>query len=251
MDKKRAYELPADEIAVIHAYLRDVLPPAEREQFERRLADEPAWRDKVEEITLLVLGVQEANLADGKWRIELVARNHTENSAPPPPVVPFYHHWWMAASALLLATLTIWAVWRSDNASDNLYLAFYEGHIGLPVEMSASDNSKYRFYDGMISYKEGKYTDALTKWENLGAGQTPTDTLVYYRAMAYMGLADTHTAANLLKDILADSNSAFYTDAVWYLALCHLHQNDPEDALLLLRQIPLDERAQHLRAQLE
>lgn len=253
MDKKRAYELPAEEIAVIHAYLYDVLPSAEREQFERRLANEPAWRDKVEEVTLLVLGVQEANLADdlGKWRIDLVARNRTENIAQGKPAVPFYRHWWMVASVFLLATLTIWAIWRSDDTPQSLYLSFYEPDIGLPVEMSASDDSKYRFYDGMISYKEGNYTDALTKWENLATDETPSDTLGYYRAMAYMGLADIPAAASLLTDVVANSNSAFHTDAVWYLALCRLHQNDKGDAQLLLWQIPQDERARQLLAQLE
>lgn len=256
MDKKRTYPLSTEEIASIHAYLYDEVPAAERMAFEHRLDNEPEWRAKVEEVRLLVLGVQEAILADdlGKWQVDLAS---TANNAPEAGIatdrrpVPLYRRWWVAASLILLAAAATWAIWPKADTPARLYAAFYQPDIGLPVEMSAADESRYRFYDGMISYKEGNYADALAKWSESRASAPASDTLAYYRAMAHMGLGNILAAKPLLETVAERSQTVFHADAAWYLALCSLHLGDADQAIGYLRQIPNDDRARELLNRLE
>lgn len=253
MDKKRAHELSAAEIASIHAYLYGELSDMERQAFESRMDADHEWRDKVEEVKLLALGVQEANLANdlGKWRTSLTATASVEKSTVSRLSKPLYRRWWVAASVILLAIAGIWAVWPDANTPERLYRAFYEPDIGLPVAMSASDESRYDFYDGMISYKEGNYAEALAKWTDSNAGIVQTDTVAYYRAMAHMGLKDIPAATSLLSGLATEDQSAYHTDAIWYLALCYLQQGDIASTTDYLRQIPHDNRAQALLGRLE
>lgn len=253
MDKKGTFELSAEEIAAIHAYLYDELTAAERETFERRMDTESGWRDKVEEVKLLVLGIKEANLSRDldAWKEQLIFPENAGTSLPNRPSIPLYRQWWVAASLILLAVGAMWIMWRQGNTAERLYQAYYEQDIGLPIEMSASEESRYRFYDGMVSYKEGNYPDALEKWKDVGDEMLQSDTLGYYRAVAYMGMADVAAAAGLLIGIASDDRSAFHSDAVWYLALCYLRQDDIDASTTWLKTIPHDHRAQQLLDQLE
>ena len=244
MNKYRDYELSVEEIAAIHAYLYGELSSSEWEAFEHRTAADSEWRDKVEEVRYLNLGVQEANLGKEleKWKADLLLDNQKVTR---PIQTPLYR-WWLAASIVLAVMASIWIFGTDADTPEQLYQAFYEQDIGLPVQMSASEEGRYHFYDGMISYKEGNYTDALTKWEGIETEVISSDTLAYYRAMAHMGQGDFSVAAKLLDGLVSEDHSAFHTDAIWYLALSYLGQGDKEGAVFKLKEIPQDERAQQL-----
>ncbi len=237
-----------DELEVIASYLSGEMEAIERNEFERRMAEEPDLRRKVEEVRALLLGVREANLAEqvhvyhGKTDEQPNHQRHRR--------LPFYRRWWMAASVALLVLVGAWWIWFSTPSNERLYHAYFAPDVGLPVEMGSADTLRYLFYDGMISYKEGVYGDALKKWHSVVQASGTTDTLQYYMGITYMELGDMDRAREQLVEVVGDSNSSYQQGATWYLALCYLRIDQRRRATSLLKRLVADERAQELLKQL-
>lgn len=243
MDRKPPYELTAEELAYISRYLNGELDGDERQVFEGRLSGDETLRQKVAEVNGLILGVKEANLA-----LELDSFHGDIASVKS---VPMYRRWWAAASVALLVLIGAWWVWVSAPSDERLYQAYFEPDMGLPVTMSATDTIGYAFYDGMISFKERNYADALTKWEELTTIHQDSDTLRYFNGVAYMGLDQTDKAIEQLLAVASERQSKFYESATWYLALCYLRKGDEKTAASLLKRISNRGQALELLKKLE
>src|SRR5690606_31430960 len=137
MDKKPGYELSVDEMALIEGYLCEELSPADGEALDRRMDTDPAWRDKIGEVKYLILGVREANLAREliKWRTDLLSDKRIL-TPPIQPSILLSRWWWVAASVALLVMGSLWIFGSKTDTPEQLYKAFYEPDIGLPVDMS-------------------------------------------------------------------------------------------------------------------
>lgn len=246
MDKKPLYELSEEELAYITRFLNGELDVAGVAAFERRLETDADWQQKVLEVKALLIGIREANLVDqlAAWRKETDPGKPMESG---PPVRPLYRRWWVAAS---VAALILFGIWRnlSNPADERLYQTYFAPDAGLPVPMSGMDTIRYTFYDGMISYKEEKYADALAKWASVGR---VTDTIRYFSGIANMGLGQMGEAVAQLLQVSDDPHSAFNKEATWYLGLCYLRQGKRETAVSLLKRIDDDGRAQALLKKLE
>ena len=249
MNKKTSYELPEDELIYISRYLNGELDASDGAAFEQRLEADPIWQQKVLEVKALLVGVREAGLTDSiaEWREEAALGESTASGAS---VRPFHRRWWVAAVivAAVLCGLGVWWSWFLNPSDERLYMAYFVPDSGLPVAMSGTDTSRYAFYDGMISYKEGDYAAALARWASVGA---PTDTMQYFNGLAYMGLGRMSEAADQLLAVSSNRRSAYYREAHWYLALCHLRQGNRKTAVSLLKRIDDDERAESLMRKLE
>ncbi|HMR19205.1 MAG TPA: hypothetical protein PKA53_07885 [Sphingobacterium sp.] len=244
MEKKTLYDLSEEELALITLYLHERLDHDARVTFEQRLASDPIWSQKVAETRLLILGIREANLASDIAVWHKKAAEEQEKKLK--PIRPFYLRWWaIAGVAVLLSAVGL--LWPKRKGHEALYHAYFEPDMGLPVEMGASDSSKYTFYDGMISYKEGNFADALAKWGTL----TQNDTLHYFSGIAHMGLGDIAKAKDRLQQVTNEHRSVFNEDARWYLALCYLHERQEKNAIAQLTYIPHQKRANKLLNKLE
>ncbi|SEK17810.1 tetratricopeptide repeat protein [Parapedobacter koreensis] len=251
MPRKSSYELPENELGYIVRYLQNELEKADRERFEARLALEPDLHLKVEEVNALLTGVREVHLAAQLDSFHRAVDVQQPSGHVPRKVVPLYRKWWVAA-AMVVAVFGVWWVLSSTPAPDRLYSTYFVPDAGLPVAMSsAGDTSRYLFYDGMISYQEGNYTEALTKWASVTGDIADTDTLLYYRGMAYMGLDDIEKAMEYLLPVANERKSAFEEAATWYLALCYLKMGEVKTVASLLRRIPDHEQARQLLEKLE
>ena len=251
MDKKPSYELSQEELAYIAQYLNDELEHEHREVFELQLKHDEEFRQKVAEVKALLIGVRERNLAQQLDAFHQTLEQEVRGSNGGGKTIPYYRQWWVAASAAIIVLSGIWWVWFYTPSPERLYRSYFVPDMGLPVEMSTTDTIRYTFYDGMISYKEGNYADALEKWETLAEDRFASDTLLYYRGVAYMGMGDIDNALSHLATVAADRRSVFYDEATWYLALCYLKLDDQRAATSLLRRIPDDHRATMLLEQME
>lgn len=250
MKQRPSYELSQVEVAHIARYLQGEFEKADREAFEARLESEPELRLKVEEVKALIIGVREASLAQELEVFhEAVANGATELTKP--RRMPFYRQWWVAVAAAIIVTIGVWQVWFASPRHERLYWAYFVPDVGLPIEMGSADTIRYVFYDGMISYKEGNYADALVKWDAVAKAGGISDTLRYYVGLAHMGLNDLDAALEPLAAVANERRSAFYEEATWYLALCYLRQGENRTASSLLKRIADDEQAAGLLKKLE
>lgn len=247
MKSKPSFEISESDIALIAAYLRGQLDDTNKTEFEGRSVTDPHWPKKVEEVKALIRGVEEANMTAHviTWHDDMMTKNN--GAGPTANIVPIYRRWWAVACLAVLILSGTWFFWPQKDPYETLYLAYFEPDMGLPIAMSTMDTAQYTLYDGLISYKEGNYIDALHKWSTIPL----SDTLNYFSGVAYMGLGNMTEAKNRLLHVSTHAQSVFHQDAIWYLALCHLREGSIAEAIQYLRRIPKNSRSQELLHQLE
>lgn len=235
------YELSEEELTRITPYLEGELSADEQEDFALRYTSDPHWHHKIEEVRMLITGIREANLRStiSAWQDDRMATS----TLPTHKAIPIYRRWWaVACIALLFLGGGMWLFLPTKSTNETLYLTFFEPDMGLPVTMSTSDTAQYSFYDGMISYKEGNYADALKKWDSI----QHTDTVYYFKAITLMALGDMTKAEELLVPVSLDTASAFTEDVIWYLALNYLHQGKIDEVIYQLKRIPHHPKSKEL-----
>ncbi|GAB3420586.1 tetratricopeptide repeat protein [Niabella aquatica] len=221
-----------EDLALIEQYLHLHLPAAELLSFEQRLSADAGWRQKVEEVRLMMVGIQEAVLQD-----KLDQFHNEINPATLKAVSVQKSSWkkWMAAAAVIVIVILGGSLLFQFPAHEKLFAAYYKPDPGLPVVMGAEGKSHYTLYDGMIDYKEGNYAKAIEKWKSIGDGHT--DTLSYYMGLANMSAGNMEQAVKYLDDVLGKEGSVYWQKATWYLALIYIKQDNKEAAATLLKKI--------------
>ncbi len=140
-----------------------------------------------------------------------------------------YPGWFaLAASFLLLIGISTWAIFKTGDSSDELFAAYFKPDPGLPTTMGTS--SDYEFYYGMVSYKRKEYGYAILRWEPLYAASPENDTLVYFLGVANLANGNARQAKKDLQLAEKKTESVFYDDIQYYLALSFLKENRIEEA---------------------
>lgn len=248
MDRERIDDLPEEELAAILSYLSNSMAGDERDAFDQQLADDPQWRLKVTQVEGLLIGVREASLHK---RLDGYQSHGADAAVEPFVQVIVLKRWWVAAAVAVAMLTGAWWLWMANPSDTRLYQSYFVVDAGLPVEMGSADTLVYAFYDGMISYKEGKYPDALAKWNALAAENGQTDTLQYYTGLAHMAMGSLEEAIPLLAMVAGERASFYYQDANWYLALCYLKRGERKTASKILSRIADSETAKELKGKLE
>lgn len=250
MDKNTPQGLSEEELAYISRYLDGELGDEAQKAFEVRLAIDEVFRKQVAEVKALRLGIREANLAESLDDFHEAGGFSARSEKTIRKTISI--RWWRwGAAAAVLVLFGVWKIWFSLPNNERLYQAYFDTDKGLPVEMSSKDTVNYMLYDGMISYKEGDYTDALAKWTQLANNSGYTDTLRYYIGMAQLNNDHVEEAIANLMEVVKQGRSDFHDRAVWYLALSYLKQGDEQSAISFLKRIRDDEAAQELLKKLE
>ncbi|MBN8789020.1 MAG: hypothetical protein J0I84_18195 [Terrimonas sp.] len=227
-----AFHISKEELELIDKYLNNHLYGDELAAFEQRLLEDTIWKQKVEEVKLISLSIQEAGLEKklDAFRQELTA----------PEIAPVknitWKKWMVAAAVIILMAVSTLLVLRKPE-HERLYSAYYKPDPGLPVVMGEEAKSNYTLYDGMIDYKEGNYNKAIEKWKSIGDTNEYTDTLNYYIGVAALSAGDMEQAVLYLNKASAKTHSSYRQKAMWYLALIYIKQDNKTAAEKLLKNI--------------
>lgn len=221
----------------IEAYLLGRMDDTARTAFEQAMNADESLRDEVDLQRKLMATVEAG---------AFLASNPFEEKAKVRPMFSRVKKWYMAAAVLIIAGSAAFFIWQQNQEKD-LYARYFQPDPGLPVVMSSTD--AYTFYDGMVSYKEGQFNDAITKWESLGRAQGYTDTLQYYMGMAHIHISKYAEATTHLQTVAENNKSAFRERATWYLALVYIKLGDKASAARWLKLIPGNEQASKLLAE--
>jgi tetratricopeptide (TPR) repeat protein len=225
------------ELALIDEYITGKLSLPEKEAFEERLQKEPEWKQKVEEVKLLSLGIQEAAL---RQKLETF---HTHQ-----PVKVREISWLrrLSAAAVFIGLIGLcWWIFIKPSAEEKLYAGFYKPDAGLATEMSVSEN--YNFERAMVDYKTGKYSAAIDSWKKL-LGENPTnDTLNYFIGSAYIANKDAASAINYFDAVLKTGLPAFASESHWYKGLALIRIGKKEEAIVAINASSHPQKAALLR----
>ncbi|CAN5759997.1 hypothetical protein BH11BAC3_BH11BAC3_34920 [soil metagenome] len=218
-----------DELELIDQYLNNQLPAADKIAFEERLAGDAAWKQKLEEIKLISLGIQEAALR------ELLPTFNNVNKQLHTRVISMNRIKKMAAAAAVIGLISVVGLmFFKTPAEDKLYASYYQPDPGLATEMGIADN--YEFSRAMVDYKTAHYTEALVRWEKLLVANTANDTLNYFVGCASLANNDLSKAVSSFTNVTQNKQSVFEKEAYWYLGLALLKQKNKTAAIAAISQ---------------
>lgn len=193
-------------------YCDGTLSTDEVRRFEKEIENDPVLKKKVERQREILLSIQ------SKEFLELLPSAQLPNKRRGRKNIL-----WIVSTAAAAAIVGIIIINTFTNSDPSLEELFYTDP-GLITPMSTV--KAYEFYDGMVEYKIGNYTEALNIWDN-NLPDIGIDTLHYYQAMAHLNLGQYEQSQELLKGL---ENSSWSTNAIWYQIYILLRQQRKEEA---------------------
>ncbi len=235
------YNISTDELQNIEQYLVGEAGAEERIAFENKMATDAAWAAKVNEVRLLLTGIETASLKDRLDSYHTsIKKNQLHQSGG--KVISFSRKLMMAASIALLVSILAWLFLLRENKYEKLYAAYYKPDPGLMSAMGVSGN--YLFNKAMLDYKTGNYKKAIEEWSKLKTAMSPNDTLNYFLGAAQQADGNNEAAVALLQSIANDTVNPFYKEACWYTGLSLLKQGKTNEAIPYLEKSGRPESAE-------
>lgn len=223
MEPNKKIEINQEAQEHIDAYLMGKLDDVALADFETQMRLFPDFRAKVDEQRLVFKSVEEYNLKSSldeyHKEIKIVSKKKGINMG------------WiaLAASFIILISVSIWAIMSSGNSSEKVFAANFKPDPGIPTTMGTS--SEYDFYYGMVNYKRKEYAEAISRWEPIYGANPENDTVVYFLGVANLANGNGRQAKKYLQMAKKKTESTFYEDAKYYLALSLLKENKIDEAM--------------------
>jgi hypothetical protein len=96
---------------------------------------------------------------------------------------------------------------------------------------SRSDEEEMSAFEKFqLSYWKRNYNDALAAFQKLSPALQENDNLRFLRAIALMALSQVDEAAIILEEVSKNPKSTYKTEAVYYLALCYVRNEQFDSA---------------------
>lgn len=211
----------------IEQYLEWKMSVDERSRFESELTTDPQLAEQLEELRVLILGVETASLKDKMeaFHTDLTPVKDIASGGGNRSTLIWR---WSIAAILIVAFGLFWML-KSDNDYEKLYAKHFSPDPGLPTTMSSTAN--YEFYEGMVNYKQGDYKTALSKWETIRDDAMGMDTLHYFRGVAYLAKGDPDNSIKYLQPLWNMEDNSFSAETAHFLGLAYLKIGDIEEAI--------------------
>ncbi|WP_336513973.1 tetratricopeptide repeat protein [Pollutibacter soli] len=224
-----------EETDLIEKYLMQEMSAEEQAAFEHRLAGDQVLQFKVNEMKLLIIGINESMLTQ---KLEIF-HEEVKTATPVRSIQSVkkyaYRKWLAAASVVILAGITVFYFATKPSLQEQLYQTYYSADPGLMTTMSsASDN--YTFEKAMVDYKSGDVWNAIESWEQLQTANPLNDTLNYFLGSAWLKLDHQEKAIPYLQQVANKQASVFNADAHWYLGLALLQQGNRSEAVAEIKK---------------
>ena len=227
------YTISAEEFSSIEQYLLDETNAEQKQAFENKMSQDVVLTSKVNEVKLLLAGIERASLKDrlDSYHVS-IKKNQPQKSGG--KIVPLKRKWLVAASVALLAALSVWLYSSRGDKYEQLYATYFKPDPGLMIAMGIGDN--YLFNKAMVDYKTGNYKKAIVEWSKLKTSTDNNDTLNYFLGAAQQADGNSAAAIVLLQSMASDAAKPFYKDACWYTGLALLKQGKANEAIPYLEK---------------
>ncbi len=232
-------------LETVERYHNDTMPKAERLSFEARLQTDAEFKTLVDDIQLLLFGIEEQALKEKLEDFhEALSEPIKIKKRAPNRMMTFT--WFGVAATIILLVGIFWFLREPSNS--RLYAQYFRPDPGLPTTMSSTEN--FAFFDAMVNYKQGQYDKAIDKWMVLHEKEPQNDTINYFLGVAYLADKKEERAIDYLEEVANGDQDAFKNDAYYYLGLAYLKAENVEEARKNFKLSAL-EKAQSLLTKLK
>ncbi len=166
---------------------------------------------------------------------EKLRRFEADLSGKKKPEIYWKKAWAIAASVAVLIALGWLVLLNQTGTTDQLYATYFEKYPNTEYTITrgdASDGSLKR--KAFEAYEAEDYENAILFFRQMDA--TDETYVPFYLAQAYMGAEDWDEAEDLLNP-LSRENSKYASEAMWYLALVELRQDEEAIAAETLKTL--------------
>ena len=220
-------------LETIERYLKNSMPVAERNTFEKKIKSNPTLQQQVKDVESILFGVRRAVFKNKtkEFHETLIPEDVTPKKEKKVFVLN-YKTISIAASIVVL----VGSFWLFNRTTSNeaLFNKYYIEDRGLETNMSKTNN--YAFNDAMVDYKQKKYTKAINKWSELLKTKPENDTLNYFLGVAHLANKNEGEAVKFLKATTKTTNSVFLKDTYFYLGLSYLKLDKSDLSIEFLEQ---------------
>ncbi len=116
----------------------------------------------------------------------------------------------------------------SQPINEKLFSEFYEIYPDITLHKRNS-NSVNKFNYAMDKYNLEKYNDAIVELNSIPIEER-NDTVNFYTGITYLALNDFKNSITVLKKLANKTNSSFYYDTQWYIALANIYLENYDEA---------------------
>ncbi|MEL6918483.1 MAG: tetratricopeptide repeat protein [Bacteroidota bacterium] len=227
MDKSSS-KISQEQQATFERFLMNQMHPKEATVLKNELEGNPKLKKQFEDFKALFLAIEEEGLR------KVLDDFHNTLPSENPSEKKYFHFYRIAAGIAILMALGLW-FFNRQSPNERLFNTYFTPDPGLPTVMGTQNN--FAFYDAMVDYKQGNYDTAIKKWDKLLLAKPNNDTLNYFLGVANMAKGDIDPALYFLQETLKDEQSKLRKDALYYLALAQLKNDDLEKATKNLKML--------------
>ncbi len=144
--------------------------------------------------------------------------------------------WYYAAASVVVFMVAGFLIYSNINFGyDNIVADVYEPYNYISPTSRGGDVQKNQLSQFFMYYDRAEYTQAIQLWEEVDDAQK-TDDAEFYLANAYQAEKRYSEASDIYKKLIKSENK-YKMASIWYLALCYLSLDNPEQANDLLVEL--------------
>lgn len=140
-----------------------------------------------------------------------------------------------AAITLILGVVAIYWLNLDRQSSEELFIAYYEPYPMVLNQRSGNQDEAYRA--AINAYQNGEYENALTYFDQLIEQDTLVAISKFYQGVIHLNLKESAAAITKLISVADSKNQLIQQQALWYLGLAYLLEQESEKAISTLQRL--------------
>ncbi|WP_346881103.1 tetratricopeptide repeat protein [uncultured Algibacter sp.] len=234
---KYTNDITQELLEAIERYIKGTMDSKELKDFNDYIKIDPEFKAQVEDIKVLLLGIEKQTLEDKLNEFHEDIINNKKQLQPSLKVQFLNHNKLAIVASIIVATLSIWYFITPKNIK--LYDNYFKPDIGINTNIKDANSSD--FNDAMEKYKNGNYKIAIDAWQILSERKPKNDTLNYFIGIAHLANKKTKKAIPFLERTVHSNHTfALMDNARYYLGLAYLKEGNSHLAKKYLKLSRID-----------
>lgn len=229
------------DIALIEKYLRKELGEDERQKVEERLLSDASFQQKMkwhEDFMDVVREDRNKEIKSFLKEVEeekIFLTSKDKSSKNNTKIVQL--KWIRWAAAVLVIGFVTWGVWSQFSFNpQNLYTEHFTTYPNDLVRVERSSEGTDPLQNAFVAYQDNDFDSAIRQFDQLLVS-TPSDNLLFFKAVSHLSKEDIELATNIFEDLYAKEPWQYSEAVRWYLALIYLKIGQTDNAKNLMEEI--------------